>query len=76
MNRSSRDIALIDEYLPSVICDLAQIFFSLIGYLLVVAIINPLSIVPAFILLLSFYYMRNFYLNTSRMVKRIEATSE
>ena len=75
LNRFSKDMGQIDEILPSVMIDVVQIFLSLFGIVIVVAIVNPLYLIPTFIIGVIFYFMRNFYLKTSRSVKRIEATT-
>lgn len=76
LNRFSKDMGQIDEILPSVMMDVIQIFLSLSGIVIVVAVINPLFLVPTLVLAVIFYYLRSFYLKTSRAVKRIEGVSK
>lgn len=66
----------IDEYLPSVTVDVIQIFLSLLGIVIVVAIVNPYNLIPTVVIGIIFYFMREYYLQTSRNVKRVEATSK
>ncbi len=75
LNRFSKDMGQIDEMLPSVMIDVIQIFLSLGGIIVVVAVVNYWFLVPTLIIGIIFYYLRNFYLMTSRNVKRMEATS-
>lgn len=73
LNRFSKDMGQIDEYLPSVAVDVIQIFLSLLGIVIVVAIVNPYNLIPTFIIGLIFYVMREYYLMSSRNIKRVEA---
>ncbi|KAJ6635777.1 putative multidrug resistance-associated protein lethal [Pseudolycoriella hygida] len=75
LNRFSKDMGQVDEILPSVMIDVIQIFLSLGGIIVVVAIVNYWFLIPTLIIGVIFYYLRNFYLMTSRNVKRMEATT-
>ncbi|XP_058458133.1 probable multidrug resistance-associated protein lethal(2)03659 [Malaya genurostris] len=75
LNRFSKDMGQIDEYLPSVAVDVIQIFLSLLGIVVVVAIVNPYNLIPTVVIGIIFYFMRELYLHTSRNVKRVEATT-
>lgn len=75
LNRFSKDMGQVDEILPSVMIDVIQIFLSLGGIIVVVAVVNYWFLVPTLIIGVIFYFLRNFYLMTSRSVKRMEATS-
>ncbi|XP_054726195.1 probable multidrug resistance-associated protein lethal(2)03659 [Anastrepha obliqua] len=73
LNRFSKDMGQVDEILPSVMMDVIQIFLSLFGIVIVIGIVNPLFLLPTAVLAVLFYYLRSFYLKTSRDVKRLEA---
>ncbi|KAM7361614.1 putative multidrug resistance-associated protein lethal(2)03659 [Cochliomyia hominivorax] len=73
LNRFSKDMGQIDEILPAVMMDVIQIFLSLFGIVIVIAVVNPLYLIPTLILAIIFYNLRTFYLKTSRNVKRLEA---
>ncbi|EDW78164.1 uncharacterized protein Dwil_GK24852 [Drosophila willistoni] len=73
LNRFSKDMGQVDEILPAVMMDVIQIFLSLAGIVIVIAIVNSLFLIPTIILGLIFYQLRTFYLKTSRDVKRLEA---
>jgi len=75
LNRFSKDISQVDEKLPDLIVDVLQTIFWLAGIICVVAIVNPLLLVPTSVLTVIFCKLRNFYLKTSRDLKRIEALS-
>jgi hypothetical protein len=53
-----------------------QIGLTLLGIILVVGYVNPYLMIPTFIIALIFYKLRQFYLATSRSVKRLEGISK
>ncbi|XP_068140732.1 probable multidrug resistance-associated protein lethal(2)03659 [Drosophila tropicalis] len=73
LNRFAMDLGCVDEILPLVMLDCIQIFLTLTGILCVLCITNPWYLINTFVMLLAFYYLRDFYLSTSRVVKRLEA---
>ncbi|EDW28514.1 GL18906 [Drosophila persimilis] len=73
LNRFSKDMGQVDEILPAVMMDVIQIFLALAGIVIVIAIVNPLFLIPTVVLGIIFYQLRTFYLKTSRDVKRLEA---
>ncbi|XP_017132505.1 probable multidrug resistance-associated protein lethal(2)03659 [Drosophila elegans] len=73
LNRFSKDMGQVDEILPAVMMDVIQIFLALAGIVIVVAIVNPLFLIPTVALGIIFYQLRTFYLKTSRDIKRLEA---
>ncbi|XP_055612034.1 probable multidrug resistance-associated protein lethal(2)03659 [Uranotaenia lowii] len=75
LNRFSKDMGQIDEYLPGVTVDVIQIFLSLLGIVVVVAIVNPYNLIPTVLIGVVFYFMREYYLLSSRNIKRVEATT-
>ncbi|CAG9769762.1 unnamed protein product [Ceutorhynchus assimilis] len=66
------DMGAIDELLTSSLIDVLQIGLSLLGIIVVVAIVSPWLLIPTVIVGIVFHYMRIFYLKTSRSVKRLE----
>ncbi|GFT55309.1 hypothetical protein NPIL_228741 [Nephila pilipes] len=72
LNRSSRDLGLIDDVIPPTASDCLEIFCTLFGIICVVAIVEPLLLVPTFIISVAFIFIRRFYLPTARDVKRYE----
>ncbi|XP_005190478.1 probable multidrug resistance-associated protein lethal(2)03659 [Musca domestica] len=73
LNRFSKDMGQVDEILPQVMMDVIQIFLALLGIVIVLAIVNPWYILATVIMFVIFYFLRSFYLKTSRDVKRLEA---
>lgn len=76
LNRFSKDMGAIDELLPSALIDCLQIGLTLLGIIIVVAIINPWLLLPTGIAGFIFYLLRIFYLATGRSVKRLEGVSK
>lgn len=76
LNRFSKDIGAVDEMLPTALIDCLQIGLSLLGIIIVVAIANVWLLIPTVFVGIIFYYLRIFYLATSRSVKRLEGVSK
>ncbi|XP_033209998.1 probable multidrug resistance-associated protein lethal(2)03659 isoform X2 [Belonocnema kinseyi] len=75
LNRFSKDMGAIDEMLPIALIDCVQIGLSLVGIIVVVAASNVWLLIPTFLIGIVFYYLRVFYLATSRSVKRLEGVT-
>ncbi|XP_019893676.2 probable multidrug resistance-associated protein lethal(2)03659 [Musca domestica] len=73
LNRFAKDLGQVDEVLPGVMMDVIQIFLAILGIVVVLCIVNPWYLLATALLGIVFYFMRSFYLNTSRDVKRLEA---
>lgn len=76
LNRFSKDVGQVDETLPFILVDVFQIMFGMIGSIGVLAVVNPIYLVPTFLLFSIFYFLRKFYLKTSLDVKRLQSTSK
>lgn len=76
LNRFSKDMGAIDELLPAAMIDCLQIGLSLLGIIIVVAVVNPWLMIPTFAIGIIFYLLRIFYLRTSRNIKRLEGVSK
>ncbi|XP_057653050.1 ATP-binding cassette sub-family C member 4-like [Diorhabda carinulata] len=72
LNRFSKDIGAIDEWLPKAILDAGQIILMMCGSLILVAIVNPYFLIFVFILAFFFLTMRHVYLKSSKNIKRLE----
>ncbi|XP_050313562.1 probable multidrug resistance-associated protein lethal(2)03659 [Anthonomus grandis grandis] len=75
LNRFSKDMGQIDEMLTSSLIDVLQIGLTLLGIIVVVAIVSTWLLLPTCVVAIIFYFMRIFYLKTSRSVKRLEGTT-
>ncbi|XP_025204473.1 probable multidrug resistance-associated protein lethal(2)03659 isoform X2 [Melanaphis sacchari] len=72
LNRFSKDIKIIDEILPYILMDCLQLLMLLLGVIFIVGYFNIYLMVPTFIMFVIFYYIRIFYLPTSKSIKRLE----
>ncbi|KAK4879949.1 hypothetical protein RN001_008095 [Aquatica leii] len=72
LNRFSKDLGIIDDYIPFITDDVVEISLILFGSIVLSAVVNPWFLLPSFILLVIFYILRGIFLYTSRSVKRIE----
>ncbi|XP_073971778.1 probable multidrug resistance-associated protein lethal(2)03659 [Rhodnius prolixus] len=75
LNRFSKDMGAIDELLPVAMMDVLQIGFTLLAIIIVVAVINVWLLIPTVCIGVFFYYLRIFYISTSRSVKRLEGVT-
>ncbi|KAH8359394.1 hypothetical protein KR093_006509 [Drosophila rubida] len=75
LNRFSKDLGQLDEILPTIMLDVMQIFLTLAGVIIVICFTNPYYVILTVVMGFVFYQIREFYLKTSRDVKRLEAVS-
>ncbi|XP_030756720.1 probable multidrug resistance-associated protein lethal(2)03659 [Sitophilus oryzae] len=76
LNRFSKDMGLIDEYIPSVLLDLIEIALLMFGTIVLTVIVEPYLILPAVAICILFYMFRSVYIKTSRNVKRLESITK
>ncbi|XP_043284228.1 ATP-binding cassette subfamily C member 4-like isoform X2 [Venturia canescens] len=72
LNRFSKDLGALDELLPKATLDAGQIIMVMVGTLVVVCVVNPIFIIPIVVIAFIFYWIRKFYLKTSKNIKRLE----
>ncbi|KOC69719.1 putative multidrug resistance-associated protein lethal(2)03659, partial [Habropoda laboriosa] len=72
LNRFSKDIGIIDKKLPFTMLDVTIMTLTFVGTIVVVATVTVWLLVPTFVIMLLFYYMRVIYISTSRAIKRME----
>ncbi|XP_019631605.1 PREDICTED: multidrug resistance-associated protein 4-like [Branchiostoma belcheri] len=75
LNRFSKDIGIMDELLPQAFFDYLQLILVVTSALLVSAVVNPWVLIPTVPITAAFFLTRHYYLQTSRDVKRLEATA-
>ncbi|XP_077987383.1 ATP-binding cassette sub-family C member 4-like [Glandiceps talaboti] len=75
LNRFSRDTGYMDEVLPWNIFSFVQVGIEIIGIVIVASVINPWVFIPAVPLVILFMYFRNYYLATSRDIKRLDGVT-
>uniref|UniRef100_A0A8C7QZZ1 Multidrug resistance-associated protein 4 n=2 Tax=Oncorhynchus mykiss TaxID=8022 RepID=A0A8C7QZZ1_ONCMY len=75
LNRFSKDIGQLDSMLPITFVDFSQLILQNIGVVAVAAAVMPWILIPVVPLLIIFLFLRRYFLQTSRDVKRLESTT-
>ncbi|XP_063691934.1 ATP-binding cassette sub-family C member 4-like [Bolinopsis microptera] len=73
INRFSKDVYFMDERLPGVTFDFAQLFILYLASVILIVIANYWFIIPLIVLTVLFLYTVRYYLTTSIEMRRIEA---
>lgn len=69
-------MGIVDTRVPQTIIDVTQMTFYTVAVLAIVASVNPWFLIPAAVIGMVAYFVRLFYIKTSRSVKRLEGISE
>uniref|UniRef100_A0A668AYE6 ATP binding cassette subfamily C member 4 (PEL blood group) n=1 Tax=Myripristis murdjan TaxID=586833 RepID=A0A668AYE6_9TELE len=75
LNRFSKDIGHLDSLLPWTFVDFIQVFLQVVGVIAVSAAVIPWILIPVVPLLVVFLFLRCYFLQTSRDIKRLESTT-
>ncbi|XP_077453167.1 ATP-binding cassette sub-family C member 4 isoform X4 [Stigmatopora argus] len=75
LNRFSKDIGQLDSIMPWTFVDFIQVFLQILGVVAVAAGVIPWILIPVFLLLIFFLFLRRYFLETSRDIKRLESTT-
>ncbi|KAM6985056.1 ATP-binding cassette sub-family C member 4-like [Aplochiton taeniatus] len=75
LNRFSKDIGQLDSLLPWTFVDFIQVFLQILGVIAVAAAAIPWILLPVLPLLAAFLFLRRYFLETSRDIKRLESTT-
>ncbi|XP_071783118.2 ATP-binding cassette sub-family C member 4-like isoform X1 [Centroberyx gerrardi] len=75
LNRFSKDIGHLDSLLPWTFVDFIQVFLQVLGVVAVAAAAIPWILIPVVPLLIAFLFLRCYFLQTSRDIKRLESTT-
>ncbi|CAN9498133.1 unnamed protein product [Ophioblennius macclurei] len=75
LNRFSKDIGQLDSQLPWTFVDFIQVFLQILGVIAVASSVIPWILIPVLPLLIVFIYLRRYFLQTSRDIKRLESTT-
>ncbi len=73
INRFSKDMALMDESLPTTFFNASGVLLQVLGTVILISILQPYSLIPAVILSVVFYTLRRFYIRTGCAIRRFEA---
>ncbi|XP_061652415.1 multidrug resistance-associated protein 4 isoform X2 [Phyllopteryx taeniolatus] len=75
LNRFSKDIGQLDSIMPWTFVDFIQVFLQILGVVAVAAGVIPWILLPVLPLLIVFLFLRRYFLQTSRDIKRLESTT-
>ncbi|XP_012625198.2 ATP-binding cassette sub-family C member 4 isoform X2 [Microcebus murinus] len=75
LNRFSKDIGHLDDLLPMTFLDFIQTFLQVVVVIAVAVAVIPWIAIPLVPLGIIFIYLRQYFLETSRDVKRLESTT-
>ncbi|XP_028724042.1 multidrug resistance-associated protein 4 [Peromyscus leucopus] len=75
LNRFSKDVGHMDDLLPLTFLDFIQTLLLVISVIAVAAAVIPWIIIPLVPLAIIFLFLRRYFLETSRDVKRLESTT-
>ena len=76
MNRFTHDIGALDEFLVMTMYDTILILLQCIFVFMLICILNPVLILPTILIIGALCMMRQYYIPTSRALKRIDAISK
>lgn len=76
LNRFTKDMGTIDEYLSRALLDSIHTNLYMAGCITLAVIVNPIFIIPISFLSIVFIFLRKIYLKTSKNLKRLEGISK
>ncbi|CAF3859617.1 unnamed protein product [Rotaria sp. Silwood1] len=75
LNRFSKDQQILDESLPLTFFDTIQLLIMVLGSIVIIGMANPWVLLTLIIIIPAFLWLRSYYVNTSREIKRLESIS-
>ncbi|XP_063281818.1 ATP-binding cassette sub-family C member 4 [Pelobates fuscus] len=75
LNRFSKDIGHLDDLLPFTFLDFMQVLLQILGVIAVAIAVIPWILIPLLPLVIIFFFLRRYFLETSRDIKRLESTT-
>ncbi|KAG8452202.1 hypothetical protein GDO86_004119 [Hymenochirus boettgeri] len=75
LNRFSKDIGHLDDLLPFTFLDFMQVLLQILGVIAVAVSVIPWILIPLLPLVIVFYFLRKYFLETARDIKRLESTT-
>ncbi|XP_048454277.1 multidrug resistance-associated protein 4 [Rhincodon typus] len=75
LNRFSKDIGHLDDLLPYTCMDFLQTCLQILGVVAVAVAVIPWILIPIIPLVIVFFFLRRYYLKTSRDIKRMESST-
>uniref|UniRef100_A0AAY4DHT8 ATP-binding cassette, sub-family C (CFTR/MRP), member 4 n=1 Tax=Denticeps clupeoides TaxID=299321 RepID=A0AAY4DHT8_9TELE len=71
----SKDVGHLDSVLPWTFVDFIQVCLQILGVIIVAAVVMPWILIPTIPLFVIFLFLRHYFLQTSRDIKRLESTT-
>ncbi|RZC40830.1 uncharacterized protein BDFB_005146, partial [Asbolus verrucosus] len=75
LNRFSKDLGTVDEYLPLTLYECLRSVCVLSSIIILISYVNLIFLIPATVVFILLYFIRRFYLPTGRSLKRLEAAT-
>ncbi|XP_053420105.1 ATP-binding cassette sub-family C member 4-like isoform X7 [Nycticebus coucang] len=75
LNRFSKDIGHLDDLLPMTFSEFIQVFLQMVGVIAMSVAVIPWMAIPLVPLGIAFIFLRQYFLETSRDVKRLESAT-
>lgn len=75
LNRFAKDTDVIDSLLPSVMRNWIWMFFNVVAIFVVISISTPIFMSVAVPVIILYYFVQKFYVETSRQLKRLESVT-
>lgn len=76
MNRFSKDLGAVDEWLAKAMLDAGQILLSLLGAIIVSVYVDYVFLIPIAGLTAAFMFVRKIFLKSSKNIKRLDGISK
>ena len=75
LNRASKDQQVVDESLPLALIDAMQYLLMTLGSIVIIGITNPWVLLILIPLVPTIWWLRRFYIRSSRQLKRLESVT-
>ncbi|CAF4182595.1 unnamed protein product [Rotaria sp. Silwood2] len=75
LNRASKDQQVLDDLLPLTLIDTMQNLVMILGSVVIIGIINPWVLLILVPMVPAFWWLRRFYMCSSRQLKRLESVT-
>ncbi|KAJ8918452.1 hypothetical protein NQ315_008149 [Exocentrus adspersus] len=75
VNRFSKDLTVIDEYIPYIFYENFRCILGFVGIIILIASVNTIFLISAALLIVKLYFIRRYYLATGRAIKRLESST-
>lgn len=66
----------VDELLPKVTLDAAQVILAIFGSVILAAVVNPYFLIPLAVMTILFILIGKVFMKTAKKIKRLEGTGK